>query len=172
MARSYYREAAAAVVVFDVSDERSFQQLPQWLAAAREHTRNPELTVALVGNKVDARRAVPRDAAEAFARENNLLFCETSAKTGEGVEQLFKSLSSAIMRKVEQGVLAVDEPWSGVKRADRRVVAPTATGAPDAAGGGVRIAASVSLPASAGAGAGAGASRTSKAGGLSEWWCT
>jgi len=126
VARSYYREAAAAVLVYDVGDERTFAALPTWLATVREATGSPELTVAVVGNKVDAARVVPRADAEAFARDNNLLLAETSAKTGEGVDQLFKALASSIARKVEQGVLDVDDPSSGVKRSEKRVAASAA----------------------------------------------
>ena len=124
VARGYYRDAAAAVVVYDISNRPSFEQLPRWLDAVREHAGNKELIVALVGNKLDQPRAVSREEAEAFARRNNLMFHEVSAKTGQGVHNVFVATASAVLRKIDQGLLVVDEPSSGVKHSERRVTTP------------------------------------------------
>ena len=124
IARSYYRDAAAAILVYDVSSRPSFEQLPRWLDAVREYTGNKELTLTLVGNKIDKPRAVSREEAEAFARRNNLIFYEASAKTGESVTNAFVATASAVLRKIDQGLLVVDEPSSGVKHTERRAATP------------------------------------------------
>lgn len=124
VARTYYREAAAALLVYDITSRVSFTQLPSWLQAVRDNTGNKELVVTLVGTKADmvSERRVTKEEGEAFARERNLLFVEASAKTGEGVEQAFMLTANAIARKVDQGLFSVDEPTHGVKRVERRNV--------------------------------------------------
>lgn len=124
VARGYYRDAAAAILVYDISNRQSFEQLPKWLAAVREHAGNRELTITLVGNKSDQPRSTSREEAEAFARYNNLMFHEVSAKTGDGVNAAFMATAGAILRKIDQGALIVDDPSSGVRHTDRRSITP------------------------------------------------
>ena len=50
--RSYYRSAAGAILVYDITDRRSFTNLNVWLSDAKEHG-NPTMTFILVGNKSD-----------------------------------------------------------------------------------------------------------------------
>jgi Ras-related protein Rab-2A len=127
VARGYYKEAAAAIIVYDTTSRASFAQLPKWLQAVRENAGNKELIVTLVGTKTDLtdKRRVTREEGEAFARERNLLFVEASAKTGEHVDVVFTSTAAAIARKVDQGLFSLDEPSHGVKRAEKRSVIPS-----------------------------------------------
>jgi len=133
VARSYYKEAAAALIVYDTTSRASFAQLPKWLQAVRENAGNKELVITLVGTKTDMaeKRKVTREEGEAFARERNLLFVEVSSKTGEGVEMAFVSTASAIARKVDQGLFNLDDPTHGVKRAEKRT-ATASSGLADA----------------------------------------
>jgi Ras-related protein Rab-2A len=126
VARNYYRDACAAVLVYDVTDRASFEQLPKWLAAVREYSGNKELTVILVANKCDLaeQRVIAREQGEGFARQHNLLFQEVSAKTGDGVGAAFLATANTILRKIDQGALVVDDPSSGVRHTDRRTATP------------------------------------------------
>ena len=80
--RSYYRGAAGALLVYDVTRRDTFEHLASWLEDAKQHA-NPNMTIMLVGNKADLehRRAVAKEEGAAFAEEHGLLFLETSAKT-------------------------------------------------------------------------------------------
>ena len=95
---SYYRGAQGAVLVYDVTSAESFRAIRQYLA---ELELEPELVTVLVGNKADreADRRVPRVEGEKLARENNLMFVETSAKTGEGVQEMFEKVAEAAIKK-------------------------------------------------------------------------
>ena len=88
--RSYYRGAAGALLVYDITRRETFDHLASWLEDARLHA-NPSMTVMLVGNKSDLshRRAVSVEEGQEFARENGLLFLETSAKTSLNVDEAF-----------------------------------------------------------------------------------
>lgn len=85
--RSYYRDAAGALLVYDITRRESFNHLTRWLEEARQNG-NPNMTIMLIGNKNDLehRRAVSTKEGESFAQENGLVFLETSAKTANNVE--------------------------------------------------------------------------------------
>jgi GTPase SAR1 family protein len=76
------RGASGALLVYDITRRDSFNHLTAWLNDARTLT-NPNTIIMLIGNKkdMDDRREVRYEEASAFARENGLIFVETSAKT-------------------------------------------------------------------------------------------
>jgi Ras-related protein Rab-2A len=67
----------------------TFNHLASWLEDARQHA-NSNMTIMLIGNKCDLahRRAVSTEEGEQFAKENGLVFMETSAKTAHNVEDV------------------------------------------------------------------------------------
>nr|GMD34999.1 ras-related protein rabb1c [Ipomoea batatas] len=87
--RSYYRGAAGALLVYDITRRETFNHLASWLEDARQHA-NANMTVMLIGNKCDLahRRAVSTEEGEQFAKENGLIFMEASAKTAQNVEEV------------------------------------------------------------------------------------
>ncbi|KAM7158904.1 ras-related protein Rab-2B isoform 2-T2 [Molossus nigricans] len=88
--RSYYRGAAGALLVYDITRRETFNHLTSWLEDARQHSSS-NMVIMLIGNKSDleSRRDVKREEGEAFAREHGLVFMETSAKTACNVEEVF-----------------------------------------------------------------------------------
>ena len=105
--RSYYRGAAGALLVYDITRRDTFNHLTSWLDDARTHS-NSNMTIMLIGNKSDLehRRAVSTEEGEAFAREHGLIFLETSAKTAANVEDAFISTAKRIYEKIQQA------PWT------------------------------------------------------------
>ncbi|XP_051699247.1 ras-related protein Rab-2A isoform X3 [Oryctolagus cuniculus] len=87
--RSYYRGAAGALLVYDITRRDTFNHLTTWLEDARQHS-NSNMVIMLIGNKSDleSRREVKKEEGEAFAREHGLIFMETSAKTASNVEEI------------------------------------------------------------------------------------
>jgi Ras-related protein Rab-2A len=114
--RSYYRGAAGALLVYDITRRDTFNHLASWLEDAREHC-NKDMTIMLIGNKSDlaSKRAVEYEEGERFAKENGLIFMETSAKTAEGVEEAFIQTARAIYNKILSGQFDVSNESSGVK---------------------------------------------------------
>ncbi|XP_060111479.1 ras-related protein Rab-2B isoform X2 [Heteronotia binoei] len=86
--RSYYRGAAGALLVYDITRRETFNHLNSWLEDARQHSSS-HMVFMLIGNKSDLehRRAVKKEEGEAFAREHGMVFMETSAKTAANVKE-------------------------------------------------------------------------------------
>jgi len=99
--RSYYREAAVALLVFDVTRRDTFNHLKQWLEETRQNA-NSQIEIILVGNKVDLKnRQVSTEEGKRFAEENKLHFLETSAKTAENVKQVFTEAAKTIYENIK-----------------------------------------------------------------------
>ncbi|GAA0151545.1 small GTPase [Lithospermum erythrorhizon] len=114
--RSYYRGAAGALLVYDITRRESFDHLVSWLEDARK-TANPNMTIVLVGNKCDLahRRAVSTEEGEQFAKEHGLIFMEASARNGQNVEEAFTKLAALIYKKIQDGILDVSNETYGIK---------------------------------------------------------
>ncbi|MPC20381.1 Ras-related protein Rab-2 [Portunus trituberculatus] len=114
--RSYYRGAAGALLVYDITRRETFNHLTQWLEDARQHS-NSNMVIMLIGNKsdLDSRREVKREEGEAFAREHGLVFMETSAKTAANVEEAFINTAREIYEKIQEGVFDVHNEANGIK---------------------------------------------------------
>jgi len=133
--RSYYRGAAGALLVYDITSRESFNALSNWLTDART-LASPAIVILLVGNKKDLEdeREVTFLEASRFAQENDLVFVETSAKSGENVEEAFLKCSKTILAKIETGELDPERIGSGIQYGEsllRRTQQNNARRAPD-----------------------------------------
>lgn len=111
--------AAGALLVYDVSNRDSFNALLTWLQDART-LASPNIIILLIGNKRDLEeeRQVTFLEASNFAQEHQLVFLETSAKTGENVEEAFLKCSKTILAKIQTGELDPERIGSGIQYGD------------------------------------------------------
>jgi Ras-related protein Rab-2A len=127
--RSYFRGASGALLVFDITRPSTFASVTQWLQDLRQIAEEG-IVVVLVGNKSDLavggnksegdanvnQSRVTRQEAEEWCRLNNVVrYVETSAKSGEGVEQAFLEVAERIYRNIEGGKYDLNDRRSGVK---------------------------------------------------------
>jgi len=118
--RSYYRGAAGAILVYDTTNRDTYNHVSSWLSDARS-LANKDIAIILVGNKTDlANREVTFLEASRYAQENDLMFLETSALSGEGVEEIFLKCARTILSKINSGLLSPESMGSGVQHGDTK----------------------------------------------------
>ena len=89
---SYYRGANVIIIVFDITDKKSFLSITEWLKQIEKHAKE-NVFKFLVGNKSDLseERKVTYEEAKEYADEHDLPYIETSAKEGININELFES---------------------------------------------------------------------------------
>lgn len=94
---SYIRDSSVAVVVYDVTNRTSFSNVSRWVEDVRTE-RGTDVVIMVVGNKTDLadRRQVSTEEGERLAREEGVLFIETSAKANYNIKALFKQLATTL----------------------------------------------------------------------------
>jgi len=103
LAPMYYRGAAAALVVYDITSQESFQGAKTWIEELQRQG-SADIVIGLAGNKMDldSKREVPKNEAQSYAQDNNCIFFETSAKTGENVNSIFTQIAKKLPKNVQQ----------------------------------------------------------------------
>lgn len=114
--RSYYRGAAGALLVYDITRRDTFQHLTRWLEEAKQHAHE-NMVILLIGNKNDLehRRMVSTAEGQAFADQHGLFFLETSAKTAYNVETAFLKTAEEIHSKIVSGMIDPSNESHGIK---------------------------------------------------------
>jgi small GTP-binding protein len=100
ISKQYYRNVVGVILVFDITDRTSFDELSSWIGDV--HTLcEANVVVQLIGNKADLKshRAVTIGEAEAFASLQRVQYIETSAKIGENVTEAFVRLATRIISR-------------------------------------------------------------------------
>ena len=105
MTNLYYRDAQVALLTYDITNESSFTGIEFWIDELKYKVENENMILFLVGNKSDAsdeERKVPKSKGKKFADDNNLLFFETSSKTGAGVKDLFVDVATKVYEQMKK----------------------------------------------------------------------
>jgi len=96
LAPMYYRNAQAAIVVYDVTHMDTFVRAKSWVKELQRQA-SPNIVIALAGNKADlAGAAVSTEEARSYAEDNGLFFMETSAKTAQNVNEIFLAIAKKL----------------------------------------------------------------------------
>jgi Ras-related protein Rab-1A len=100
---SYYRGAHGIIIVYDVTDRDSFENVRQWMVEI-DRFANPGVCKILVGNKCDMEeiRKVTQEEGAELARHFEIPFLETSAKSSINVEQSFITMSKEIKKNIQK----------------------------------------------------------------------
>lgn len=97
---SYYRGAMGILLVYDVTNAKSFDNIAKWLRNIEEHA-NEDVEKIIIGNKCDMeeRRVIPTERGEEIASAHNIPFIETSAKANINIDRVFLELTDAILAR-------------------------------------------------------------------------
>ena len=100
---NYIKKANGILLVYDITDRKSFDNITNWMDNIHEETGD-KLPIILVGNKIDLNkeRAVSKNEGEEKAKEFGLKFFETSAKEGNNVQKCFRELVELIVEKIHK----------------------------------------------------------------------
>ncbi|KAJ6236925.1 ras and ef-hand domain-containing protein [Anaeramoeba flamelloides] len=124
----YFRSSQGAIVVYDITDKTTFERAKLWIREIREKEEQ-KTTIALVGNKTDLKeRLVSTERGSKYAKEEDLLFFETSAKTGEGISKIFLDLikempkNNVDMQKSNENYKELENDNYSMKNVDKEFV--------------------------------------------------
>ncbi len=100
----FMRNSKIALIVYDITDERSFEELNYWIKEVKEINKNEELIIGIAANKCDLYEYQEVSFGEGvkFAKDNNCLFYITSAKDHDSIENAFEGLTRAYIEQIER----------------------------------------------------------------------
>ena len=114
--RAYYKNSVCACVVYDITNKNSFLDVKSWVDDCKKMTPKTVVMV-LVGNKIDLeeKREVSFDEGQNFAEQNNMLFFETSAKSGDNIENIFYESAELVSKRIDEGFYDLNGENCGIK---------------------------------------------------------
>lgn len=124
----YYRDAAGALLVYDITDAESFNKVKNWVKELKKIVGN-DIVIVIAGNKIDMEknRHVNNSEAESYASSVGATHFQTSAKTNRGLDEVFNHLASKMLERKpaankgsggtpKQKLVIVDEPVQAQKK--------------------------------------------------------
>jgi small GTP-binding protein len=114
--RGYYKNSVCACVVYDITNEISFENIKSWIEDCKKHSSKTILLV-LIGNKIDLQneRKISYEEGEIFAKKNGMLFFETSAKNAINISNIFENSCKEISKKMDNGFYDLNRDTCGIK---------------------------------------------------------
>lgn len=105
---AYYRGAMGVIVIFDLNNRKSFDNVRNWIQNINDNM-NKIVPIILVGNKCDLPKAVSDQEVNNYVKDLNLTYFETSAKSGVNVKEPFLSMTRACINQyIINGPVRVD----------------------------------------------------------------
>ena len=125
ISRAYYKNSVCACIVYDISNYSSFESVQSWIEDCKSQSSKSILLI-LIGNKTDLNniRQVTYDEGAQFAKSNNMIFLETSAKTGDNINEIFDKS----VRKIDQNIIDnkydLENESCGIRVGEKKIVLP------------------------------------------------
>ena len=105
LTRQYYRGADGAIIIFDLTDQSSFNDLKKWIKDIKNYGEK-DIQIIIVGNKLDLfnQRKVTQSQANNFCNENKYKYIEASAKDGTNLLKIFEELTFDLTNKNQEKI--------------------------------------------------------------------
>lgn len=101
LTKQYFKDADGIILMFDVCNKRSFEDLDEWLNEIKKNSVKKDASIILVGNKIDINnRNTSLEDGSKFAKNNNLIYDETSSKEGINIDRVFNTITKDIIDKI------------------------------------------------------------------------
>ena len=116
--RGYYKGAAVAMVVYDITKEITFENATNWIKECQNFAPSTAI-LCLIGNKCDLEqeRKISKERGENLANEYDMLFFETSALNGEGINEAFRNCIESLDHRIEDGYYDMEDSYmTGIKK--------------------------------------------------------
>ena len=117
IARAYYKNSICACIVYDITSRNSFNSVQSWIDDCTKQTpRN--ILLLLIGNKNDLndKREVQYEEGAEFAKKRNMIFLETSAKTGNNIDNIFQRSVKQIDQNIIDNKYDLDNENCGIRK--------------------------------------------------------
>ena len=106
VSKIFMKNAKIAIIVYSIIDKKSFENLNKWLNMLKEINKNDDLVIGIVANKSDLfeNQIVSKEEGEKFAKDNNVLFFETSAKDYNSINKVFLELCKSYLKNFGKNI--------------------------------------------------------------------
>ena len=114
--RAYYKNSVCAFVVYDITNRNSFANIQNWIEDCKLQCPQT-ITMVLIGNKSDIKdkRAVTYKEGNDWAINHDMIFFETSAKTGENINEAFEKSVRIVDQKIQENEYDFNDETYGIK---------------------------------------------------------
>ena len=117
--RGYYSNSCCALIVYDVTDQSSFDSVKQWIEDSQTYG-SKDIHLVLVGNKIDLKdqRKISTEDGQNLATQYGMDFYESSASTGENINNIFEGICKYVNHKIDKGEYDLEDPSTGVTNSE------------------------------------------------------
>ena len=115
--KGYYKNSTCAIIVYDVTEEKSFHDVTLWLEDCKKFT-NKNIHLILVGNKIDLNpdRKITTEQGKQLADDNDISFYETSALKGININEVFIDACKFISKNIDEGKYDLNDDSFGLRK--------------------------------------------------------
>ena len=113
--KGYYSNTCCALIVYDITNQNSFDSVKQWIEDVKNYT-DKDTHLVLVGNKIDLKdqRKISKEDGQNLATQNGMDFYESSALTGENINDIFEGICKYVNQKIDEGKIDLNDPSNGI----------------------------------------------------------
>ena len=117
--KGYYSNTCCALIVYDITNQNSFDSVKQWIEDVKNYA-DKDTHLVLVGNKIDLKdqRKISKEDGQNLATQNGMDFYESSALTGENINNIFEGICKYVNQKIDEGKIDLNDPSNGISASE------------------------------------------------------